>query len=649
MRRLRALVLLSLCGALAACGNSVAPNDGGSDRPVVTDRVVPPGDVPLDEMIVPPDEGIDAPPEDGGGEPDALPPEDAFDAGEPDVFVEDVPVPTDAPPIDVPPADAGPMCPNGIAESCPAGGTSPCPDLNDGRAHTITFTGLRADLPASCEGAMTSLGPDGIVPLTLTAASDVTITGMPTGGDAVVLTLFTATGCGMAAGELRCSNSSATGGTARITATSLPPGQYYVAVSAARGNPALVQATVTPARPRMPGDVCPGVTVTPDGAPATITTTGFSGTADIGTSCGPTAGSAGWVDVVFTYTLTAPRDVTINVSATGTGAITVDLAATCGARNAALPGCTAANPVRRVVRAQAPGTYYVTVAYNGAPGRSIIATVTTSAPTMPPAGDRCPAIPLTAGMVSTVDASMLSPDFALLCVATSRADAIFSFANPAAGNDVLVNVTTTAAGATTALQLESTCGGAAVGPCVAAARNSIWQRYHGLTPGATSYLVGATTANTGMLSARYQVLPAATPTAVTTNDRCGGAFDIDPMRGGIYTGSTAMFNDDTTLPRPCIPARCGGGVDAIYRLDLRTATAPRRVLLNTIGSAFDTVLFVTTGMTCPGANVPNACNDDYYGQAAALDITLNPGLYWVVVSGCGFGARGNYQLDVIFP
>lgn len=586
-----------------------------------------------------------APIVDSGLDPDVSTGKDAGTPGDDaPVIVEDLPTPTDVPAVDVPPPiDAGPACGTGLTDSCPGSFPGPCPDLADGAAHTVTFAGLTTGLPASCEGTQTAAGPDGVVPLTITTPSDVVVTASPTGGDAVVLTLATAATCGMRASELRCSNSSATGagGVATLRASTLGPGTYAVTVSSNRGNPAIVQAMVTPARPRSRGDVCPGVVVTPDGAPVSLSTMGFATDADHGTSCGSNGTPSGWVDAVFSYTLTTARDVTINVSATGGGDVAVGVNTACSDRMTGLAGCATGNPSRRVLRNQAPGTYYILAEHRsaGTAGRTLVATVTTAAPTLPGPADRCPGVALMPGVVARADVAALTSGSATLsCLPGSRADAVFGFTAPAM-QDVLVNVSGSD-GARVGYSLQTPCGGDIVLGCTGPG-NSVWRRFQGLTSGQAYALVAGTEGTAGTVSAQYLPVAAATAASVTGNVSCDARRTI-PATGGVFRGNSAMAPQVIAAP-PCGGVGCAGGRAVYFQIGL---TERRRIIANTLGSGFDTILSVNGGDTCPGRPVTNGCNDDTVAQASQVDVTLDRGTYYLVVQGCGFGRGGDYTLDV---
>ena len=540
--------------------------------------------------------------------------------------------------------DVPSACPNGLTDQCPPTFPGPCESLSDGAPHTVTFRGLTTGLPASCEGAMTGAGPDGIIPLTITTPSDVVITARPSAGDPVVLTLSPSAGCGSRTDELRCSNSSAggSGGVATLRASTLGPGTYAVAVSTVSGRPVSVQATITPARPRARGDVCPGVVVTPDGAPLSLSTAGFATEADVGTTCASNGVAGSWVDAVFSYTLTTARDVTVNVSVSGPGDVALSVLSRCGERASGVGACVIGNPSRRILRNQAPGTYYIIVEhrYAGASGRALTATVTTSVPTLPGPADTCPGVALTAGVASPVNvAGLTAGSAALTCFAAASADAVFSFSAPGMAWDVLVNVAASD-GARVAYALRSPCDGAVVGGCTGPG-GSVWRRFQGLTAGQSYSVVAGTDGMLGTITAQYLPVPAASAASVTGNETCGGRSTL-PVTGGIFRGNSSAAQQVLAAP-PCGGLACAGGRAVYYQL---TLIERRRVLANTLGSGFDTILSVNSGDTCPGRPVTNGCNDDTVAQASQIDVTLDAGTYFVIVQGCGFGRGGDYTLDV---
>lgn len=575
------------------------------------------------------------------------------DLGPVDVPVNPVDVTVDTAPADVPlpPDDVDLACPNNAVDRCLNHPPGPCEDLADGMGRTVRFAGFRHDHTVSCAGRMTGMGPDAVLPLTVRRTSDINLTVVPSTGDTVVVTIAPAARCGEARAELQCINgSSAIGGIAVARASSVPPGDYEVIVGTVNGSPVQVSAAVTPSLPRAPGDLCPGVTATPDGPPVTIDTRSFFSTPDNGTTCGYYSNNGlGWVDAVFSFTTTAQRDVTVTVSGDGDEPVNVELSSVCGSRAYVIPGCDSGNPARRVVHNLPPGTWYAVVDY--LPMRRadhvLTATVTTAPPTPPGPASRCPGVPIAQNLTVNLDADTLVAGPKLACLSNQRVSGFLSFAAPTEPGDVLVNVATSDARSNAALALRSPCDGDMTGACVGPldrAASSVWARYQGLTPGQTYYVQAATTASGGQLSARWLRVPAATPTTVAGNTTCDTAQQIPP-EGGIFTGST---DGSTAVLNPmCATAMtgCAGARGVLYRLDL---TERRRVVIRHDAMGFDALLAVNQGDMCPGRAIFSApaCNDDWYSTDSQVDVTLNAGRYWVFAGGCGATQSGPYQLDV---
>ena len=660
---------------LAHCGSSAAPQGDAAAEPsadlltIALDRADPATEVGDEVVDDAPEVALDAP---GDGAMDAVfdVPGDASDAAvevgldatadvgmraDSDVslvvdrveplditLVEDLPVLLpDAPATDAPfPIDVGATCATGLLDRCPATAPGSCPALVPGRTTPVRFSGLSADVLLSCEGSLSRNGRDGLVPLVVTSPSDLTLSAQPGAGDATVMALYRASGCGLPSGELRCVNPSRLGEAARTTVSSLEPGTYYVAVSSLLGGNVSLRADLAPARPRRRGDACPGVPVMPDGVASTLSTTDFQSQADYGTTCGADSSSTAWVDAVFSYTLTERRDVTVEVTSLEGGSVSMEINAACGRRDTALPPCVSGATVRRVVRDQAPGTWYVTVdRRTNNPARTLRATVTTAPPTPTHSADRCPGLALREGEAVSVPVESLQGDDVLSCLGALRVDGHFSLVAPAADRDVLVNVR----GITdvVALATPGVCGAPTI-DCVATDERegpNLWRRFQGLVPGRTYDLTVGTSQSRDAVTVRYLTLPAAVRAAVSGHNTCGRAAAL-PAEGGLLTGTTS--GGDRALSTTCGGIACLGGRRVYHRL---TLAEPRRVVVNTYGSSFDTLVQVLSG-DCPGRPVEGGCSDNAMGNAAMVDLSLAAGSYVIVVAGCGVSAQGNYALDV---
>ncbi|MFO0630493.1 MAG: hypothetical protein U0325_33375 [Polyangiales bacterium] len=547
----------------------------------------------------------------------------------------------DAPAGDVvTPHGVGATCATGLTDSCPAVAPGPCAPLVSGRSTTVRFSGLTADVLLSCEGSLSRNARDGLVPLVVTSPSDLSLSAQPGSGDVTVMALYRGSSCGLPSGELRCVNPGRLGEVARTTVSSLEPGVYYVAVTSRLGGSVTLRADLVPARPRRRGDVCPGVPVTPDGAPTILSTADFQTQADYGTSCGAQSSSTAWVDAVFSYTLTSPRDVTVEVTSLEGGSISMEIDSVCGQRDTGRPPCVSGTTVRRVLRNQPAGTWYVTVDRRAnTPARTLRATVTTAPATPTHAADRCPGVALVEGVAETVPVDGLQGDDHLSCLSALRADAHFSFVAPPIDRDVLVNVR--GSSDLLALAIPSACG-ASSADCVASDERegpNLWRRLQGLVPTRTYDLTVGTSQSRDALTVRYLTVPAAVRAVVDGHNTCSRAAAV-PTGGGLFTGTTA--SGDRLLSTACGGIACLGGRRVYHRV---TLTEPRRVVVNTYGSSFDTLVQVLSG-DCPGRPVDGACSDNAMGTAAMVDVVLPAGSYVIVVAGCGVSAQGNYVLDV---
>jgi hypothetical protein len=72
---------------------------------------------------------------------------------------------------------------------------------------------------------------------------------------------------------------------------------------------------------------------------------------------------------------------------------------------------------------------------------------------------------------------------------------------------------------------------------------------------------------------------------------------------------------------------------------------PRRVVFDMEGSAYETILDVREGGTCPGTPVTNGCFVGFGSQRSFLDMELDAGQYWVIIDGYNL-AKGAWDLDV---
>ncbi|MBI5500080.1 MAG: DUF4215 domain-containing protein [Deltaproteobacteria bacterium] len=141
------------------------------------------------------------------------------------------------------------------------------------------------------------------------------------------------------------------------------------------------------------------------------------------------------------------------------------------------------------------------------------------------------------------------------------------------------------------------------------------------------------------------VLSACTLGPPPTGDDCPTTLSISSAVGAAtYSGSvcTARPNFDYTCTSGSSSVTAAGP-DVVYVL---TVPARRHFDITTTGSNFDTMLFLRTAGTCPGANHV-ACDNDGGGSGLArLSGVLDPGTYWLIVDSPTLVDAGSYQLNV---
>lgn len=127
----------------------------------------------------------------------------------------------------------------------------------------------------------------------------------------------------------------------------------------------------------------------------------------------------------------------------------------------------------------------------------------------------------------------------------------------------------------------------------------------------------------------------------------GGLLQTDACTGHLMTLKSGTVKGSNTGANTDGPASCGGGSDVWYNYK---ATGSGNLLINTCGSAIDTVLSVLDG--CGGAEL--ACNDNCAGApcggpASCVTVPVTKGnTYKIRVAGAG-GATGDYTLTLIAP
>jgi hypothetical protein len=513
---------------------------------------------------------------------------------------------------------------NGAVDSAEPGGCQRAPhdrcddplDVSSGGVFTLEMGAARGDYALRCAG---TVAHDMVARFHLDAPRDVAIEGS---SRTSVVGLALQTACGGTAPEatLDCDN----GFPGSIRRHSLPAGDYFVLVASSGTGPVDLTVTFTPPTPAPTNDTCATATVIPpEGGTFRSDLVGVAD--DVSTRCGGLAR-----DVVYTFTLTEPRDVLLQLAGARTDYLHLSLTRDC-ARMPDVLRCDSGSTVQFTQHQLPAGTYFVVVeSYEPVP---FTLQATFAPPTPPAPGDTCDnPLTLTPGMPVRVTAGAIENDYRLSCYTSGR-DAVFRF-TLTERRDVQVSVRGRL-GDYFAVAIGSDCfTRAGERTCITGQNARAFAI--GLDPGTYYAVVKAARATD------YEVsLETFAPLAITDvsgNDTCATAYAIPPGRGYFRGNTTPLANDYRS---PC--AGTTAGKDAVFSL---TLTSRQRVTLVTDSSFFH-VAWITTGATCPGTTPTGTggatCT---LGNRSTLDNVLDPGTYYIFVDGLSASYEGPYGLLV---
>ncbi|MEZ4393125.1 MAG: putative metal-binding motif-containing protein [Polyangiales bacterium] len=541
------------------------------------------------------------------------------------------------------------ICGDGIDNNCnsfidamePGGCTRPpgdnCDtaiDVSRGGRFSVSLTGTAGDFALRCSGNRPA-ARDVVLRLSLTEPQDIVLTAENAPGGSALLYLQPQNRCGSITETGSPDVRDCVLGFPPVwRARALPAGEYFLVLAAAGGSSSGVEAVVNVVLrpPTMPptNDGCATPIVIP---PAGGT---FSGDLvgvvdDVSTRC-----SGSTPDLIYSITLTEPRDVSVNLTGVSTTSyLTASIVDRC-ARGPTTLRCTSGSPAQFTARNLGAGTYFIVVEGPATAGFNL--EVVTAPPTTPPAGDTCMnPITLVPNTMQMGSYSNVEEDVTVSCASGQR-DVVYQF-TLSERSDV---VATLRGGLSDVnyLAIQRSCGdrgmeaGCRAGFGATGARLTITALEAG-----TYFLIAKGTLNrdyTVTLDARPPVIPV----NVDGNDTCDSAFAV-PEGGGTFIGNTSTLRRDYRIW--CLSGESSEDAVFRYRVDRRS-----RVIFSTEGSSFDTVMWLTQGDMCPGMNLSNACIDDApgLGLAAAFDVTLDPGTYFVYVAGLNTTARGAYRLSI---
>lgn len=524
---------------------------------------------------------------------------------------------------------------------CPRAGSTPAYDLSDGEPHTVSFAGLLPDYSLSCDTGAPS--PDAVIPLTLAASRNVTLTVTGPTSDRVTLGLFRAP-CGAAASEVRCATALTT---TRMVQRPLAAGSYFVVVRSGAARDVTVQAAITDPTMRAAGDVCPGVEVTPDGPAVTLTPPRYEGFPDHGTSCGSNGTTDGWTDMVARFTLAAPRDVTVTVAGSGSASVRLQLQSDCTARTTVIGPCVNGAPPVRRYRGLAAGTYFVILESN-APPPALTVSVTTTAPGVRLPGDACPGldvVPDGAPGVIALSGLDTTSDVGTSCGSTRPLDGwtdwIYHF-RLAAPRDVAL----TMLGATALrMQLFTGCGVGAtsLGGCVSG--TSVTERRYRSLPAGDYYIVGEQAGTAGLTGSARLIVATSDPGLRAIGDTCATAAVVTPD-GPMTALPVATFDAVPDHGTPCGSATMSTGVWTDF-VGTFTLAAPRDVTVS-LSATPSIQLFGALERTCgDGATIAGACLAGPFGATWVQRYpSLPAGTYSILGEARSFGTTAMVNVAV---
>jgi hypothetical protein len=530
-------------------------------------------------------------------------------------------------------------------ENLVAGATGPAPIVwsssgaSSGAAkHTGNTTGMANDAASGTCGSNTA--PDATFTFTLAATTRVVI---DTTGSAINTVLALRNG----SSQVACASS----GTTSTIDQTLPMGTYFVVVEGTGTTSGAYQLNLRQEQTGAPTNEAFASAHPIPGDLSTTSASFTSNTALMVDQHSASCGGLGGKDAVYAFSLSAPTRLKVDTQgSTGLSNTVLSIwtrpssgspvEVACNNDAAGLGTLSMIDPTPLLLPA---GDYYVVVdglnnsfagAYrlNLTPFQFGVGT-NENAATAVDVGDMT-LRPTSVSYVGNTASPAMNDDSTDTCGGGAAGDAYFRFSLSGPTRiiaDTLGSTFDTTLRLTSAAEVELNCNdnGSAVG-------DGSQSRIDTMLPPGTYYLI---VDGQGTAAGRYQFNLTRFLPGTATNETLATAHDLSDITNGAAsrTGNTCGLASD-------YEGSCNAGTagDAAFRFVL---AAPRRVLISTAGSAFDTSMALWTGTTPATATYVN-CNDDAAGlSTSALDVTLAAGTYYVVVD--GFGTEcGDYKFNV---
>ncbi len=436
--------------------------------------------------------------------------------------------------------------------------------------------------------------------------------------------------CGQSGSELAC-GSGAMGTSVRARALNVAPGTYYAVVTTQM--PGVVELKVnllTPSPPPTNVD-CTSATPIQPGTPLAVQI--VDPPANVPSAC-----AAGTGTLTYAVTLSATQDVLVQASTTeGSGVPVVGLRDPACAQASDELGCRAGDGAQLYERSLPAGRYVITVA--GTASIDVNLAVDLLPPTPQPPDQTCASPPsVTANQRVAVDLSGHEDAIKDGCD-PGGPDAAYDLALATASDVLLVGRFPSTESSAVALDLPACDATSQLACDMETSLSRVGKR--NVPVGDYRAVVTDQLGLQGSLD--VLVRPTVAPAIVGAGaaDTCAQPQAI-PAQGGFLTGDTSTAHADYGSGCDAPGVASPGAPDQVLSLALLD---PQRVVFDMEGSAYETILDVREGATCPGTPVANGCFVGFGAQRSFLDLELAAGQYWIVIDGYNL-AKGPWDLDV---
>jgi len=460
---------------------------------------------------------------------------------------------------------------------------------------------------------------------------DVDITASVTGG---TLLLAATERCGSASAEIGCAAGLALedgGAVTRLIVRSPEPGALAVLVAGSAETDVLLNVAFRESAPAPSHETCGTARLLEPDVVERAILAGIE--RDLETECVARTG-----ELVYYFDLASTRDVRLRAaSLQGYAEPVISLRNTACVELEDELTCRSANPTELFARALPSGRYTVALAGTAPCDAELV--LHTEPPTEPPDDEGCASppevVPGVTAQISLLDhedavrmgCRVGAPDAARSVVLSER-------------SDVLVVQTGSDGDQGAALIAEAPC--ATEEDRLSCRRSNDWPVRtvaRGIGPGSVRAVVETAGGNPTTLTAF--VRPASEPVLVHRADDCSEAFEI-PEIGGRFEGNTANVVADFGASCDYGGQPAGGAPDQVLTF---TVTGRRRMVLDLLGSDYDTLMVVRDASSCPGSEIFGSCSVGYQPGRSFLDITLEAGDYLLQIDGWN-GASGAWTLEV---